>query len=141
MGGFRKCQGPVKPFGGTPTVGSGFARKRWSVRRTSSEDLPTAASPAWKATVRIREKSYLGTHTGNDKLQNVMPCDSGHSQLSQKDTESGNEIQQAVRKMWRYRSASTGGSTGQNKQRADRCRGRCSETAEWELRAGGQDPQ
>ena len=70
-----------------------------------------------------------------------MPCDSGHSQLGQKDTESGNEIQQAVRKMWRYSSASTGGSTGHNKQRADRCRGRCSATAEWELRAGEQDPQ
>ena len=31
--------------GGLRTVGSGFVRKRWSVRRMSSEDLPTAASP------------------------------------------------------------------------------------------------
>lgn len=27
------------------TVGSGFARKRWSVSRMRREDLPTAASP------------------------------------------------------------------------------------------------
>ena len=27
------------------TVGSGFARNRWSVKRTSREDFPTAASP------------------------------------------------------------------------------------------------
>lgn len=30
---------------GYRTVGSGFAKKRWSVKRTRSDDLPTAASP------------------------------------------------------------------------------------------------
>lgn len=81
------------------------------MRRTSSEDLPTAASPAWKARVRIGEGSYVGTPTGNDKLQDVMPCNSGHSQLGQNSTESGSEIQQAVGMMQGYRNASTGGGT------------------------------
>ena len=35
------------------TVGSGLARKRWSVRRMRREDLPTAASP-----VRGRNKEF-----------------------------------------------------------------------------------
>ena len=63
------------PEVGVRTVGSGFVMKRWSVRRTSRDDLPTAASPVlWSAWSSERESRQ----TGDDKLECIVPGHTRH---------------------------------------------------------------
>ena len=65
---------------GRPTVGSGFARNLWSVRRVSKDDLPTAASPVQHVVSVCSVTSDRTGMTCYDKLENVVPCNAGHSE-------------------------------------------------------------